>query len=73
MPIFEYRCASCGTLTEFLERGNGAKEKKCKQCGGTDLDKVFSSFGVQSVTCAPCESGACNVASCPSGSCSLSR
>lgn len=34
MPIFEYRCKSCGKVSEFLEGvGQGKVEKVCKHCG----------------------------------------
>ena len=43
MPIFEYTCRSCGTVSEILT-GVGSDETKaaCAQCGGTDLKKKFS-------------------------------
>jgi len=77
MPLFEYRCTSCGKVSEFLELPGNSQEKRCKTCGNAEMEKVFSSFGVKSAAGASCESGACNLnacnlPSCSSGSCSLS-
>jgi|GEM_PF-595626 len=77
MPIFEYRCKSCGSLSEYLELAGTPSEAKCKACGNNKVEKVFSTFGVKTIGDAPCESGACNmntckVPSCPSGTCPMS-
>jgi putative FmdB family regulatory protein len=52
MPIYEYRCQSCGAVSEFLV-GRGDDEKvRCKVCGEAeaDLHRILSaaSFTVQS-------------------------
>jgi putative FmdB family regulatory protein len=43
MPIYEYRCHDCGALSEFLV-GIGSKGEPltCKQCGGSQLEKMIS-------------------------------
>jgi putative FmdB family regulatory protein len=43
MPIYEYRCSNCGTISEFLV-GIGAKNQSlsCKQCGSLKLEKTIS-------------------------------
>jgi len=47
MPIYEYRCASCGETSSFLEGvGKGKLELKCKYCGSNELQKVFSTISV---------------------------
>ena len=40
MPIYEYRCISCGTEFEALVRKNSTP--KCSSCGATDLERRFS-------------------------------
>lgn len=62
MPIFEYKCADCGKICEFLERGSKNKHK-CPNCGSLRLDKQFSSFAA--VVKEPEPAGKCQ--SCPSG------
>lgn len=43
MPIYEYRCQDCGSLTERLEGIGGAeRERICPSCGGGNLEKVLS-------------------------------
>lgn len=46
MPIFEYRCRSCGRRFEKLVRGR--EKVTCPECGRGALDKLFSVFGVKS-------------------------
>ena len=57
MPIFEYKCSSCGTVSEFLVGVAQDKESiRCGSCGGSKLKKVFSavSFTVKSSAQAGC-------------------
>lgn len=45
MPIYEYRCAACGERFErFLRRDEAVR---CPHCGGDDLKRLFSPFGVK--------------------------
>ncbi len=43
MPIYEYRCNNCGTISEFLV-GISSKGDTltCKQCGSSHLEKMLS-------------------------------
>jgi putative FmdB family regulatory protein len=41
MPIYEYRCAKCGEVSEFLILGK-QKQLNCKQCGSEELIKLVS-------------------------------
>ena len=43
MPIYEYRCMNCGTISEFLV-GVSSKDEplNCKQCGSSQLEKMLS-------------------------------
>ncbi|MFW6125597.1 MAG: FmdB family zinc ribbon protein [Chloroflexota bacterium] len=46
MPIYEYRCNSCGRrVSIFLRHSSG--EAKCPACGSTDLSRCFSTFSVR--------------------------
>jgi len=47
MPVFEYKCKSCGTVSDILV-GVTAEEPEvaCVECGCTDLVKLLSSFSV---------------------------
>lgn len=48
MPIFEYECKGCGERFEFLTLGS--EKPVCKKCGGTELEKMISSFAVSAVS-----------------------
>ncbi|MEE2876025.1 MAG: zinc ribbon domain-containing protein [Chloroflexota bacterium] len=47
MPIFEYRCAACSTLTTILIRNVSKNETRptCESCGSTRVTKVISKVG----------------------------
>ena len=43
MPIYEYRCRACGTVTEHLTGIREEVEISCSRCGSPDLEKLISS------------------------------
>ncbi len=45
MPLYEYRCASCGSRFEVLQRvGQGGTGVLCPKCGRSEVEKQFSTF-----------------------------
>lgn len=45
MPIYEYRCKSCGAKTSRLVLKLSAQaEVECQACGSQDLTRLFSTF-----------------------------
>ena len=46
MPIYEYRCESCGKRTEALQKLKDPPLKKCPECGGR-LRKLVSAPSFQ--------------------------
>ncbi len=43
MPIFEFRCVSCGKVFEKLIRDRDQEvEIKCPECGSEEADRVIS-------------------------------
>ncbi len=77
MPIFEYKCAQCGHVTEVLQKSRKVSKQICAKCGGTDTKKMLSGFAVGqgkavSPACDSCASGpACGAGSCPGGMCPM--
>ena len=61
MPLYEYRCAACGSLFELLRRvGQGKEGVACPECGQADVEKEFSTFagavaggGTSAASCSP--------------------
>ena len=47
MPIYEYRCQSCGHQQEFLQKVSDAPLTTCPQCGKPSLSKMLSAAGFQ--------------------------
>ncbi|MBC8022595.1 MAG: zinc ribbon domain-containing protein [Burkholderiales bacterium] len=47
MPIYEYRCSSCGHQQEFLQKVSDAQLTTCTQCGKPSFTKMLSAAGFQ--------------------------
>jgi putative FmdB family regulatory protein len=47
MPIYEYRCQSCGHQQEFLQKVSDAPLTTCPQCAKPSLAKMLSAAGFQ--------------------------
>ena len=47
MPIYEYRCGSCGHQQEFLQKVSDAPRTTCPQCWTPSLSKLLSAAGFQ--------------------------
>lgn len=41
MPIYEYQCSKCGSITEVLQHFSDKPQSKCDQCGGK-MSKLIS-------------------------------
>ena len=41
MPIYEYRCQSCGDRLEVIQKMGSGKLRKCKKCSGK-LERLVS-------------------------------
>jgi putative FmdB family regulatory protein len=46
MPIYEYRCTSCGHTLEVIQKFNDKPLKKCTECSGA-LEKLISRSAFQ--------------------------
>ena len=47
MPIYEYRCPSCGFQKEHLQKMSDAPLSDCPSCGATGYAKLLSAAGFQ--------------------------
>ena len=47
MPIYEYRCASCGHQQEFLQKVSAAPLTVCTECGKDTFEKMVTAAGFQ--------------------------
>ena len=65
MPIFEYKCADCGKITEVLVKSAQSVKPVCEHCGSKKTQKLFSTFAPQVKESAPksdcrsCSNNAC--------------
>ena len=66
MPIYDYKCKGCGETSEIFVQSSNGHQVTCPACGGTDLEKVFSSSYMIKMAQAPSGGTSC----CPEpGSC----
>ena len=47
MPIYEYRCNSCGAEKEHLQKMSDDPVASCPACGSDDYIKLISAAGFQ--------------------------
>jgi putative FmdB family regulatory protein len=47
MPIYEYRCQSCGFEKEYLQKLSDAPISQCPSCGKADMVKMVTAAGFQ--------------------------
>ena len=49
MPIYEFRCKSCGNIFEYLcFSSRDAAEARCPLCGERQTERLLSTFSSQS-------------------------
>ncbi|RJP35164.1 MAG: zinc ribbon domain-containing protein [Actinobacteria bacterium] len=44
MPIYDYKCGSCGAVSELFVRDGDSSKARCPDCGSSDMHKLFSAF-----------------------------
>jgi putative FmdB family regulatory protein len=42
MPIFEYQCKECMTVSEFLIGVRNEESIACKKCGSLEMERILS-------------------------------
>ena len=47
MPLYEYKCSSCGHQQEFLQKWSDAPLTVCTACGKETFSKLLSAAGFQ--------------------------
>lgn len=47
MPIYEYRCSSCGFQHEYLQKVTDSPLTVCPECGKDSFAKLLSAAGFQ--------------------------
>lgn len=75
MPIYEFRCLTCGKVFELLKlkRDDEAIKMKCPTCGSPEIERVLSTVNVGTsvrgsktrATMKSCSSGTCGTIEVP--------
>jgi len=47
MPIYEYRCSTCGFENEYLQKVSYPRLTDCPECGRPTFNKLVSAAGFQ--------------------------
>ncbi len=47
MPIYEYRCSSCGAQKDVMQKYSDAPLTDCPECGKATFSKQISAAGFQ--------------------------
>jgi len=47
VPIYEYRCSSCGFQKEYLQKISDPLLSSCPECGNASFQKMLTSAGFQ--------------------------
>jgi putative FmdB family regulatory protein len=63
MPIYEFRCLNCGSQFEKIVPLN-TESASCEKCQGTNVEKLLSTFAVQTNQYSPCGASANACQSC---------
>jgi putative FmdB family regulatory protein len=46
MPIYEYKCKVCSSISEFLTGADNKKPLFCKKCGSLDIERIMSAASI---------------------------
>lgn len=58
MPMYEYRCVTCGETYEELRKMEEADtDLECPHCGARDIRRLVSGFATRGGGCSPSPSG----------------
>ena len=75
MPIYDYKCVSCGNVSEFLLGSYVDSPDSCPECGSNGMERQLSAsymikMGAPS-SCGTCiePSQSCQGSGCPSSGC----
>ena len=73
MPIYEFKCQSCGRVFDLLIFSGEKVEMKCPDCGSLEVTKLISAanhtFGVSTLRAKDGGPGGVTNNVCQSGSC----
>jgi putative FmdB family regulatory protein len=46
MPIYDFKCTRCGTVSDIFVRDDNLDSVRCPNCGSSDIKKLFSSISL---------------------------
>jgi putative FmdB family regulatory protein len=70
VPLYEYRCPSCGHVYEELIFGDRNRKVPCPSCGSVESEKIMSVIGgisMSGTADTPCGSACSSAPACAAG------
>jgi putative FmdB family regulatory protein len=64
MPIYEFRCTTCGERFEALLAAAERAEARCPRCGASRVERLLSTFAVGKAGAGAGSPGPCGSANC---------
>ena len=64
MPIYEYRCTTCGERFEQLTSRTESAEARCPHCRGSRIERLLSTFAVGKSSATMASPGPCGSSDC---------
>lgn len=56
MPVYEFKCRECGSITAELRRMGDFTPPRCTTCRSSHMEKIFSLFAGSGKDCQSCSS-----------------
>lgn len=44
MPVYDFKCRECGTVSEVFLRDGDIGKARCPDCGSGEMEKLLSAF-----------------------------
>jgi putative FmdB family regulatory protein len=64
MPLFDFRCGTCGERFESLRTRADEPAPHCPRCGATGAERLLSAFSVTHATSSGRGAGPCGSSEC---------
>ncbi len=72
MPIYEFKCSDCGTVSEVLVRRADDQGAGCTHCGSVSMEKLISASYIVKMSASEPSTPCCDMQDdCDTSACSM--